>query len=271
MTTTTPHLKRYQARFSQWAAQGRKAFIPFTLLGWPDKATSLEVVQTMIESGVTALELGFPFSDPASDGPVIQKAAMDALENGFTVQDGFDMLREIRRMDAKIPIGLLVYYNIILAQGIAPFFQAAAEAGVDAVLIADLPPECADEVYPIAQACDVELIFIVSPLTSSARLKTIERYAGGFLYVVSRLGITGTDEKTDTHLADLILRLKQETRLPVCVGFGISSPEQAAKMYQYGADGVITGSKIIQIVSEATGVDRKIVLTSFLQRMLNDQ
>lgn len=242
---------RYARRFKAMASEGRKAFIPFTLLGWPTPDVSMAVVKQMIDSGATALELGIPFSDPVADGPVIQEAAAEALLKGFRVDDAMTMLREIRFMDEEIPIGLLVYYNLILARGIERFFGELAEVGVDAVLIPDLPPEAAGEVFPAAQRNGVELIFIVSPLTSDERLSLIAQYAGGFLYVVSRLGITGVEERYDEELEALLTRIRSHAQLPLCIGFGISQPHHAEKMFSIGADGVIVGSRIIQLVKQA--------------------
>jgi tryptophan synthase alpha chain len=239
---------RYAKRFAEVQAQGKKAFIPFTLLGWPDAESSLEIVRTMIESGATALELGWAFSDPIADGPVIQAAAFETLASGFKVTDALDLIHRIRELDNQIPIGLLVYYNMVLVQGTDTFFKLASESGVDGVLIADLPADNSDEVSEAATKYGIDLIFIVSPLTSEDRLQVILRNAGGFIYGVSRLGITGTEERYDEHLSAMITRVRAQTDLPLCLGFGISTPEQARKMIDLGADGVITGSRVIEIV-----------------------
>ncbi len=252
MQETARSINRYAARF----ADGKKAFMPFTLLGWPNADASLGIVRTLIESGATALELGIPFSDPVADGPIIQAAAKEALDNGFTVDQGIELLKQIRALDSEIPIGLLVYYNLVLARGIERFFADMADAGVDGVLIADLPPEQAEEVAPFARKYGLQLIFIVSPLTSDERLKLILKYAGGFHYVVSRLGITGVEERYDTALAELIARLKTKSDLPVLVGFGISKPEHVQKMIALGADGAITGSAIIHRAGDIAGLSR---------------
>jgi tryptophan synthase alpha chain len=239
---------RYQKRFAKLAETGQKAFIPFTLLGWPDPDTSFEIIRTMIESGATALELGWAFSDPIADGPVIQAAAFETLASGFKVTDALKLIERIRTIDSEIPIGLLVYYNMVLVQGIPDFFRLASQSGVDGVLIADLPADNAEEVSEAATNYGVSLIFIVSPLTTDERLTLILQNAGGFIYGVSRLGITGTQERYDEHLQSMIQRVRAQTNLPLCLGFGISTPEQARKMLDLGADGVITGSRVIEIV-----------------------
>src|SRR5262249_43007366 len=176
---------RYEARFSQLRDAGKKAFIPFTLLGWPDREKSLEIIKLMIASGASALELGWAFSDPIADGPVIQRAAFETLALGFTVSDALSLIKEVRELDSEIPIGLLVYYNMVLAQGVESFFSRAKEVGVDGVLVADVPPESADEITPTAHKHGVCPIFIVSPLTTEERLAMIVQHASGFLYAVS--------------------------------------------------------------------------------------
>jgi tryptophan synthase alpha chain len=259
---------RYKRRFAQIAQDGRKAFIPFTLLGWPSAEASLEIARTMIESGATALELGWAFSDPIADGPVIQAAAFETLASGFKVTDALDLIAQIRGLDAEIPIGLLVYYNMVLVQGIDSFFRLASESGVDGVLIADLPADNSDEVKEAATKYGIDLIFIVSPLTSDERLGLILRNAGGFIYGVSRLGITGTHEKYDEHLSAMIQRVRSQTDLPLCLGFGISTPEQARKMLDLGADGVITGSRVIELVDALRPESPSSTLRTYLDTMV---
>ncbi len=260
---------RYAQRFAQLKEAGQKAFIPFTLVGWPDRETSLTIIDAMIEGGATMLELGLAFSDPAADGPIIQQAATETLASGFEVKDALSLIRCIREKHPAIPIGLLVYYNMVLARTAEGFFQQVAEAGVDGVLIADLPPELADEVLPAARKNKLDLIFIVSPLTSPQRLTKIAEMAGGFLYVVSRLGITGTEERYDDQLQTLLKTIKQTTDLPACVGFGISTPEQAAKILALGADGVITGSKVIQLVRDHAGQAPPDYLMPYIRSMVD--
>jgi len=243
---------RYSKRFAQLQKSGRKSFIPFTLLGWPDRQQSLEIVRSMIDSGVSALELGVAFSDPVADGPVIARAAFETLESGFKVCDALALLQEARKLDEDIPIGILIYYNVILAYGVQKFFADAKKAGVDGVLIADLPVENAGEVMPFARENDIELIFIVAPVTPFDRLDKIVTAGGGFIYFVSRLGVTGTDKIATglSELKDLILEIKKRTQLPICAGFGVSNKDNARKLFEIGVDGVIVGSRIIEIVRD---------------------
>ncbi|MFM7389732.1 MAG: tryptophan synthase subunit alpha [Vampirovibrionales bacterium] len=236
---------RYARRFQQLQAEGRGAFIPFTLLGWPTLSHCQTILRTLVESQPAALELGLPFSDPIADGALIQQAVGETLATGFKIHQAFELIAYARRLDANVPIGLLVYYNTVLAQGGEAFFAQAKTAGVDAVLIADLPPEAAEEVAPFARAAGIELIFIVSPLTTTERLTAVCQVAGAFLYVVSRLGITGTESRYDPNLPQLLTAWKQQTALPLCVGFGISKPEHSQRMLELGADGTITGSQIL--------------------------
>lgn len=247
MTTTST---RYADCFEDLSRSGRKAFIPFTLLGWPNRETSRRIVQAMIDGGASALELGIAFSDPAADGPVIQQAAQEVLQAGFRVDDAFALIREIRATNPEIPIGLLAYYNLALARGVGRFYADAAAAGADGVLMADLPPESAEEAVQAAHAAGIQPIFIVSPLTQPGRLSQIAAMAGGFLYIVSRLGITGVEARYDDSLKSLLALVKQATPLPACVGFGVSTPEQARAMLSLGADGVITGSRLIALARE---------------------
>lgn len=239
---------RYTRRFKELPANGKKAFVPFTVLGWPSRERCLQTLKAMVEEGATALELGIAFSDPVADGPIIQKAAFDTLESGFTLDDAFELVREFRASDSDTPIGLLTYLNPVLAKGADSFFQAAANAGIDSVLIADLPPGEADTVKAAADKAGVSLVFIISPLTSDERLASIAALSTSYLYVVSRLGITGTNEDHDMQLGDLLHRARRLTQLPLLVGFGVSSVAAARKMIDAGADGVITGSKLIEFV-----------------------
>jgi tryptophan synthase alpha chain len=240
------------------------AFIPFTLLGWPNVEESFNIIKTLIDSGASALELGFAFSDPVADGPIIQAAAFETIENGFRLTDAFGLLKRIREYDSKVPIGLLVYFNTVLSQGIDRFYELAAQAGVDSILIADLPAECAEETEAAAKKHDVAPVFIISPLTDDERLAAISRVARGYLYVVSRLGITGVHEHFDTDLEHLLQRARKASSLPLCVGFGVSTPTQAKLMIEKGADGVITGSRIIQLVRETGDLSQ---LSAYVKEM----
>ncbi|MFN8656253.1 MAG: tryptophan synthase subunit beta [Candidatus Obscuribacterales bacterium] len=238
---------RYSALSERLRAENRKAFVPFTVLGWPDREESLALISSLIESGADALELGVAFSEPVADGPEIQRAVNETLATGFTCDDAFDLIAAVRKQHQDMPIGLLVYYNVVLKRGVRNFYAAAHQAGVDSILIADLPVESADEVSAAAAEFHIAPIFIVSSLTSEERLAAIASQARGYIYVVSRLGITGVEERYDADLQNLLSRLRRQTKLPLFVGFGVSTPEQARKIVALGADGVITGSRVIQL------------------------
>jgi len=260
---------RYKKRFAELKQSNLKAFMPFTVLGWPDKERSLALIKQMIEAGVSALELGFAFSDPVADGPLIQRADFETLASGFTVSQGLELIREVRAYDPEIPIGVLIYYNLILAHGPETFFKDAAEAGIDGVLIADLPVDSVSEVEPLARENDIDLIFLISPVTAPERMDLITSKAAGFIYLLSRLGVTGTHErsnKADSELANTVAQIKKRTALPVLAGFGISNAGNATAMYKAGCDGVISGSKVIELAAKPDAEDQ---LLAFYKSMLS--
>jgi tryptophan synthase alpha chain len=262
---------RYEHRFGELAERRHKAFIPFTVLGWPDREACVKHVAAMVRAGASAIEVGFPFSDPVADGPVIQKASHEVLASGFTADDAFAVLEKCRETGPSTPIGVLVYYNMVLAQGVDKFFQRCRYVGVDGVLIADLPIEAAEEVLPAAIEHNVRLIYLISPNTTPERLELICKNAGGFLYLVSRLGVTGTqarDEQKDEALSRVIAETRSRTDVPICAGFGISTPHHAQKMLSLGLDGVITGSRILELVRSAEPNKAEQAVADFCKSML---
>lgn len=260
---------RYELLFVELKKHNRKAFIPYTMLGYPNESLSLQSIETMIESGAAALEFGLAFSDPLADGPVIQQASAETIASGFRTADAFQLIAKIRKRNTIIPITLMCYYNSAMALGLPSFCQRAREAGVDGLLIVDLPPEQSSEIQKHCRNCNLQQIFIISPLTTNERMQSIAQQAGGFLYAVSRLGTTGVEERYDEHLSDLIKLAAQLTKLPVAVGFGVSTPEQAQKMYYLGADAVITGSRIIELISRiSAGKLNQQDLSSYIKSMV---
>ncbi|MFQ3581355.1 MAG: tryptophan synthase subunit alpha [Chloracidobacterium sp.] len=259
-------MNRYDVRFAGLREANRKAFIPFTVLGFPDRARCLTSIERMLAGGAAALELGIAFSDPIADGPVIQQATHDVLAAGFGVRDALALVADARRRDANIPIGLLVYHNVVAARGAETFFAEAKAVGVDGVLVADLPPEVATETAAAAKAAGIAPIFMVSPLTDAERLRRIGEVAEGFLYVVSRLGITGSETNFDNQLQSVLARARAAVNLPLCVGFGVSTPDAARRMIELGADGVVTGSRIIEII-QAAGDDFPAAVQQFCETM----
>jgi len=237
----------YQETFANLRKKNEKALIPFVVDGDPDYDTSLEIIKTIIRSGADILELGFPFSDPIADGPTIQVSDRRALNKGMNTNKCFQLIRDIRRF-SQVPIGLLIYANLVYQRGINDFYQDANESGVNSVLVADLPVEESEIFTEAARENNVDAVFIVSPLTEGNRLKIILSKITGFVYLVSRLGVTGARDNLQTSTIELVKRVRRETELPVCVGFGISKPEHVKAISSAGADGVIVGSAVVKII-----------------------
>lgn len=224
-------------------------FIPFIVAGDPDYKTSLEIAKTFVDNGADALEIGFPFSDPVADGPSVQNADIRAFDGGMTIAKCFEFLKELREYTDK-PFGLLLYYNLVYKHGIDEFYKKLSEVGVNAVLIADLPPEEADDAIKAANNHDLEQIFIVSQATSNERLKDITKIVGGFIYIASVMGTTGARGEVEHNTTELIKRIRSHTDIPLCVGFGISKPEHVKEVLDAGADGAIVGSALINIIAD---------------------
>lgn len=239
-------MKSYQDVF---ANRDKAALIPFFVLGDPDYDTSLSVIKTAIDAGADILELGIPFSDPIADGPTIQKADIRALQAGMTCHRALDLIREIKAY-ADIPIGLLMYYNLIYHYGLDSFYQDAAAAGVNSVLVADVSIDDAEEVAGPSRAAGLDTVFMATPITTDERLKRVAQASTGFIYTVSLLGVTGSRDSLSDAVGGLVQRVKRSASVPVCVGFGISKPEHAAAVANSGADGVIIGSRIVRIIEE---------------------
>ncbi len=225
--------------------------MPFLVALDPDFKTSLQVATQLSQEG-DFLEIGFPYSDPLADGPTIQAADNRALKNGATASSVLSMIKALREK-TKIPITVLVYVNLVLQAGIDKFYKKAVESGVDGVLIPDAPIE---EIAPFAQAAKkygLQQIFLVAQTTDNQRLKKILQHAQGFLYLVSVLGVTGARQKFGHETQKFIKRIRQQTDLPLCVGFGVSTPAQFKVMIQAGADGVIVGSAIVDVIAKNLG------------------
>jgi tryptophan synthase alpha chain len=230
----------------------RAALIPFFVIGDPDEQTSLEMIKTAIDAGADILELGIPFSDPIADGPTIQKADIRALKAGMTPRKALDLIAKISAYK-PIPIGLLVYYNLINHYGVEKFFTDFKAAGGTSVLVADVSIDDADEIAPAALKAGLETVFMATPNTPTERLKRIANKTTGFIYTVSLLGTTGQRTALSDVVKPLIANLKAITDKPICVGFGISSAEHAAAIASAGADGVIIGSKVVKFIEDNLG------------------
>lgn len=224
-----------------------KAFIAFVTCGDPDLETTEACVRAAVENGADLIELGIPFSDPTAEGPVIQGANLRALTGGVTTDKIFDMVRKLRQ-EVKTPMVFMTYANVIFSYGAKRFFSICREIGMDGVILPDLPYEEKEEFLEICHTFGVDLISLVAP-TSANRIAMIAREAEGFIYVVSSLGVTGTRSEIKTDLKSIVEVIRQNTAIPCAIGFGISTPGQAAKMAGV-SDGVIVGSAIVKIIEK---------------------
>jgi len=236
-----------QQRFDELEEQDEAAFIPFVVLGDPDFDRSAQVLD-VLAGHADLLELGFPFSDPIADGPRIQAADQRALEAGITSDDCFRLLAGVREQHETLPMCLLIYYNLIFARGQQTFVNDARNAGVNGVLVADMPIEEAGELNETCREKGLDQVFIVAPTTVEERMDQILSKVSGFVYTVAVVGVTGEREQVKQDTLQLIETIKSKADVPVCVGFGISRPEHVREMVQAGADGVIIGSALESII-----------------------
>jgi tryptophan synthase alpha chain len=243
-------LEHIAAVFSRQRDLGRAALMPYFTLGFPDRKTSLQVVEAIAASGADLVELGLPFSDPLADGPTIQHSAQVALQNGATVMDCLEMVRILRRRRLSQPLLLMGYYNPLLAYGPERFVADAGLAGADGLIVPDLPLEEAAGLAAACQKAGLALVYLVAPTTPDDRLVHIAARSTGFVYIVSLVGVTGARDQINTTLPEFLGRVRRLTDKPLAVGFGISTPEQAARVGKM-ADGVIVGSALIDVVGQA--------------------
>lgn len=241
-------MSRIAARFAKLKAEGRGALVTFLTGFDPDRETSLKILQGLPASGADVIEIGVPFTDPMADGPSIQKAGQRGLKAGATVPGMLDLVRALRATETETPVVLMGYYNPILAYGVARFCADAAAAGVDGLIIVDVPPEEADEVEPHTRANGLDLIRLIAPTTDEARLPRVLGATTGFIYYVSITGITGTRSADYASLAPAVTALKRHTDLPVAIGFGIRTPEQAA-IAATVADGAVVGTALVDTLA----------------------
>ncbi len=238
-------MSRIDARFAKLKAEGKKAFVAYIMGGDPDVATSLAVMKGMPAAGVDIIELGMPFTDPMADGPTIQLAGQRSLDAGMTLQKTLDMATEFRKGDAVTPIVLMGYYNPIYSRGVGKFLVDAKAAGIDGLIVVDLPPEEDSELCIPAQAAGINFIRLATPTTDAKRLPKVLQNTSGFVYYVSITGITGAAAAQPADVAPEVARIKASTDLPVIVGFGINTPDQARGIAAI-ADGCVVGSAIVK-------------------------
>ena len=247
---------RYAAAFASLAARRETAFIPFTMLGDPDPARSAAVLDALVAGGADALELGFPFSDPVADGPVIQAAGVRALAAGTRQDDCWALLATARAQSPALPIGLLVYANLVVRRGMETFYRQAAESGVDSVLVADAPLLEIAPFQEVARAHGIATVLIAPPTADQARLDRIAATSEGYTYVVTRAGVTGVDDRLHEESAGLIVTLRTAGAPPPVLGFGIATPEHVRTAARLGASGAISGSAVVrQVAALAEGAD----------------
>ncbi len=246
-------MTRIDAKFATLTAEGKKAFVAYVMAGDPDYATSLELIKGLPGAGVDIIEMGLPFTDPMADGETIQLAGQRALEAGQTLQKTLDMAAEFRKTDDTTPIVMMGYYNPIFNRGVDRFLVDAKAAGIDGLIVVDLPPEEDDELCIPAQQAGLNFIRLATPTTDDKRLPKVLQNTSGFVYYVSITGITGSAEASAADVAPEVARIKSQTDLPLIVGFGIKTPE-AAQSIASVADGCVVGSAIVAELAKGRSV-----------------
>ena len=243
-------MSRLHRRFAELKEQNRAALVTFVTAGDPDYATSLEILKGLPAAGADVIELGMPFTDPMADGPAIQLANIRALGNGQNMDKTLQMVREFRATEQDTPLVLMGYYNPIYIYGVERFIADAREAGVDGLIVVDLPPEHNDELCDPAQAAGIDFIRLTTPTTDDTRLPTVLNGSSGFVYYVSVAGVTGAGAASMEQVEEAVTRLRRHTDLPLCIGFGIRTPEHAAEIAKR-ADGAVVGSALIDRIAKA--------------------
>ncbi|MBP3948454.1 tryptophan synthase subunit alpha [Corynebacterium sp. Marseille-P3884] len=242
-------MSRFATLFADLDAKNEGAFVPFVMLGDPSAEDAVNIISTLIDAGADALELGIPFSDPAADGPTIQKSHLRALDGGATVDKCLDQIREIRRRYPNVPIGMLVYANVPYVRGLEKFYSDLHEAGADAVLIPDVPVREGAPFIEAATAAGIDPVFIAPAQARPEVLEGVAANSRGYIYAVSRDGVTGAERESQTQgLADVVSNIASYNGAPVLLGFGISTPQHVADAVAAGAAGAITGSAIAKII-----------------------
>lgn len=246
-------MSRISYSFEKLKREGRKGFIPFITAGDPDLPTTKNLLVELAHTGATVIELGVPFSDPMADGPVIQRASERALKHNFGIAEIFDVVKETQK-EVDVPIVLFSYFNPLLRYGLERLSKEAKAAGVDGILITDMTPEESEDVSKILKENELDLIFLVAPTSTDERLKMIAERASGFIYAVSRTGVTGAREQMTSDAEVLVNRVRKFSDLPVAVGFGISTAEQVKDVQRY-ADAAVVGSAIVKEIEKLNGAE----------------
>lgn len=250
-------MKRLEQCFSRLAAENRAALVTFVTAGDPDYDSSLAIFQGLPEAGADIIELGMPFTDPMADGPSIQKANIRALKSQQTLQKTLRMVQEFRCGNTHTPVVLMGYFNPIHAYGVAAFVKDAKASGVDGLIVVDVPCEHNEDLCDPAQAIGLDFIRLTTPTTDDARLPAVLSSSSGFVYYVSVAGVTGSGAATVADVQQALTRIRRHTKLPICVGFGIRAPEQAAAVAVH-ADGVVVGSALVDQIAQATSPEQAV-------------
>jgi len=248
-------MTRIDDTFARLKDAGKKAFVAYVMAGDPDEATSLEIVRALPGAGVDIIELGLPFTDPMADGPTIQLAGQRALDAGMTLERTLNIAREFRKDDDTTPIVLMGYYNPIYSRGVDKFLADAKDAGIDGLIVVDLPPEEDDELCIPAQKAGLNFIRLATPTTDDKRLPKVLQNTSGFVYYVSITGITGAAEAQADMVAPEVARIKSQTDLPIIVGFGVRTPETSESIAGI-ADGTVVGSAIVERIGKGESVEK---------------
>ncbi len=264
-------MNRIDTKFTELRKQGRSALVPFIEAGDPDLRTTLKILRALTQSGADLIELGIPFSDPMADGPTIQRASERALKKGASLASILKLVSEFRR-HSDIPLILFGYYNPYFHYGVKRLTREAKAAGVDGLLCVDLPPEEGRELKQWAKASGLHMIYLLAPTSDAQRIRLVTREAGGFIYFVSVTGVTGSRRRFEHGLSNLVGKLRRRTSLPIGVGFGISTPRQAAWVASF-ADAVVVGSALINVIEKARRredkVKRAAAFMASLKRAMN--
>jgi tryptophan synthase alpha chain len=245
---------RIDTRFAELKKAGRAAFVTFVMAGDPDPATSLEIIKALPKAGADVIELGMPFTDPMADGPSIQAAGLRALKVGMTLKKTLDLVRGFRKDDNATPIVLMGYYNPIYIYGVDKFLGDAKAAGIDGLIIVDLPPEEDDELCLPAMKAGLNFIRLATPTTDDKRLPAVLANTSGFVYYVAITGITGAAAADASAVGEAVIRIKRHTKLPVCVGFGIRTPENARAIASH-ANGAVVGTALVDALKNSLDAD----------------
>jgi len=254
---------------SVFAQANYTALIPYITVGYPTVETTLKAVPVFAKNGGDIIELGIPFSDPLADGATIQRASCEALRQGVTTSVCFEVARELRRQ-VRIPLVFMTYYNPVLKFGPEQFCSKCAEVGIDGLIVPDLPPEEGEELERSTRRHGLDLVYLLSPASTEERIRLVTSRSSGFIYLVSLTGVTGTRDRLPDGLEEFVASVRRRTETPLCVGFGVSTPEQALRVARV-ADGVIVGSRIMQLLDEDESLENACSFVKCLREALSQK